>query len=159
MAESYLKGATALLNKRFAPGDPLQEMVSLQKEWQVFREDKSLAQTYRLLNIVPSSTKTGRQFYAFLDSLKAFPSDLPGVNSHDRLIRVLQENLESVAPLPVHFTIHGAKQGGGSVVVTQGRPLADESNQYIIASLAPLPGVPGIPGPIGSGPKKTMKMP
>src|ERR1022692_2742217 len=89
------------MNSGFPPGEPLQEMVAIQKEFRIFSENYSLRQAYRLLHIVPHDFRERERYFKYLDLLKNYPSDQHGVSGHDRIVRARQENLESDAPLPM----------------------------------------------------------
>ena len=56
------------MNRRFAPGEPLREMVAIQKEFRIFSEQDPLKQAYRLLHIVPSDFREREQYFRFSGS-------------------------------------------------------------------------------------------
>ena len=95
-----------VLNNRFAPGDPLKEMIAIQKEFDVFSPEHSLARICSLLNIAPPEAKDRRGWFKYCNHLRDIPSETKGVSAHDKIITVLKENLESKAPLPVFFGWH-----------------------------------------------------
>ena len=97
--------AQTVLNSRFAPGDPLKEMVALQRS-SAFFQQYSLASVSKLLNISPSDPKDRRGWFKFCDHLKNIPSDRKNENAHDRIIEALRENSRSKSPLPCWFTWH-----------------------------------------------------
>src|ERR1700728_298085 len=57
------------MNRRFAPGEPLQEMVAIQKEFGIFSDRYSLRQAYRLLHIVPRDFRERERYFKYLDLL------------------------------------------------------------------------------------------
>jgi hypothetical protein len=142
------------LNKRFAPGESLQEMVQLQKEFQVFSSKYSLQQSHRLLSVGPADHSERPGVYRALERLKRLPSDLDGVNGHDRIIKARQENLESNAPLPMFTKTHKGSDDK-RVVVTRGKPIPHEDQEYLIIS-TPTKASKPIPSPGGraAGPKR-----
>jgi hypothetical protein len=142
------------LNTRFAPGEPLKEMIQIQKESQAFSPKNSLQQTHRLLNIAPSDHGDRQLYYKYLDRLKRVPSDLPGVNGHDRIIKARQENLESSTPLPM-FTKTHRQADDKRVTVTRGKPIPHEDQEYMIISTPAVPSKPiASPGTQSAGPKR-----
>ena len=135
------------LNKRFAPGEPLKEMIELQKEFQIFSSKYSLQQAHRLLNVGPDDLSDRAGVYQALERLKQVPSDIDGVNGHDRIIRARQENLESSAPLPMFTKTHKGTEDR-RVVVTRGKPIPHEDQEYLIIS-TPTVASKAVPTPGG----------
>ncbi len=130
--------AQTVLNSRFAPGDPLKEMIAIQKEFGIFSLKHSLASVSKLLNISPSDPKDRRGWFKFCDHLRDVPSDVKGTTAHDRIITVLKENLESAHPLPVWFAWHP----GVKLTVSKGRGLSFSATEYLLIS-APVGHAPG----------------
>jgi hypothetical protein len=126
------------MNSRFAPGEPLREMVAIQKEFRIFSEQYSLKQAYRLLHIVPGDFRERERYYKYLDLLKRYPSDQEGVSGHDRIVRARQENLESEAPLPMFIQTHLAARDS-RVTVAIGRPIPHETQEYVVISIPTVP--------------------
>jgi hypothetical protein len=126
------------LNSRFAPGEPIREMVAIQTDFRIFSEKYSLRQAYRLLHIVPSDCKDRERWFKYLDHLKTYPSDQDGVSGHDRIIRARQENLESVSPLPMYVQTHLASDDD-RVTVARGRPILHEMQDYLVISTPTMP--------------------
>jgi hypothetical protein len=145
------------MNSRFAPGEPIQEMIQIQKEFQVFSSKYSLQQAYRLLNVGPSDHSERPGYYRYLERLKRVPSDLPDVNGHDRIIKARQDNLESSAPLPMYNKTHKGSDDK-RVTVTRGKPIPHEDQEYLIISTPTKPSKP-IPTPGGraAGPKRAAR--
>jgi len=142
------------LNSRFAPGEPLKEMAGIQKEFQVFSQKNSLQQAYRLLNIVPSDYDERQLYYRYLDRLKKVPSDQPGVNGHDRIVKARQENLESGSPLPMYTKTH-RQADDKRVTVTRGKPIPHEDQEYMVISTPAVPSKPiATPGTRSAGSKR-----
>lgn len=126
------------LNYRFSPGDPLREMVVIQKEFGVFSDKYSLKQAFRVLHIVPDDFKARRFWFKFLDALRNYTSDQGGLNGHDRVVRAYKENLESKTPLPVYTATHQVA-ANKRVTVTKGRPIIYETQEYLIISIPTIP--------------------
>lgn len=126
------------LNKRF-DAEALTEMVELQKEFNVFSLERSLQQSFALLGIVPADWSERRRWYKFLDVLKTYPSDLPKVNGHDRVIRAFKDNLESKKPLPVSIVCHAASDDP-RVTSSEGRPVVFSLDTHVIVSIPTTPG-------------------
>lgn len=122
--------AQVVLNSRFAPGDPLREMVAIQKEFDVFSLNHSLASASSLLNIAPPQEKDRRGWFKFCNHLRKVPSDKKGVSAHDRIIAAVRDDLASAKPLPIFFTWHP----GTKLQVQKGFPLSFSKTQYLIIS-------------------------
>ena len=127
------------LNKRFEPGEALEEMVVLQREFEIFSPSHSLSHSFALLNIGPAVPLERRRFYQFADvDLRSYASDLAEVDGHARIVRALQEDLASAMPLPVYFLCHLSRDDP-RVVVTQGRPLIFSLQEYVVISIPTTP--------------------
>lgn len=138
--DTYVHTNLCQLNLRFGPDGPIEEMVALQREFNIFSEQHSLEHAFGLLNIGPQQDWEQRQgWYAYLSQdLGNYPSDRPGVNSHDRIVGVLKENLESKNPLPVYFTCHESIPPNLGVFVTDAPP-AFTRVSYLTISLPTVP--------------------
>ncbi|MGJ4882358.1 MULTISPECIES: hypothetical protein [unclassified Bradyrhizobium] len=126
------------LNRRFE-AEALPEMVELQREFGVFSLQHGLQQSFALLGIVPQDWTERRRWYRFLEHLRTYPSDLDGVNGHDRVIRAFKDDLESEKPLPVSIVCHSAADDP-RVTVTQGRPVVFSLETHVIVSIPTTPG-------------------
>jgi hypothetical protein len=122
------------VNRRFASGGALQEMVTIQQEFHVFDAEVSLRQAYRLLDIGPSDFTERGYYFEFLDRLKTVPSDIAGMNGHDRIIKARKENLESSKPLPMYTKVHSVMDNAG-VTITIGSPLPYPKEDHVIISV------------------------
>jgi hypothetical protein len=141
---ALMKDSTTLdilvqLNKRFETGDAIHEMVALQKEFNVFSQSHSLRHSFALLSLVPTDWSERKRWYKFLDYLKTYESDLPGVNGHDRVIMAIADTLASDYPLPVTIRCHSAKEDP-RVVVSQGMPIIFSLEEHIVISIPTTPG-------------------
>ena len=140
---ALIKDSTTLdilvqLNKRF-DADALQEMVMLQKEFGVFSSRHTLHHSFALLGIVPVDWSERKRWYRFLDHLKQYPSDLPNVNGHDRIVKAFKDNLEAEHPLPISIRCHAAVEEP-KVTVTRGRPIVFSLDTHAIVSIPTTPG-------------------
>ena len=122
--------AQVVLNSRFAPGDPLKEMIAIQKEFDIFSLGHSLASTSSLLNIAPPQARDRRGWFKFCNYLKDVPSDKKGMSAHDRIIMAVRDDLASASPLPIYFTWHP----GAKLEVSKGFPLSFSKTRYLIIS-------------------------
>ncbi|MBN9562239.1 MAG: hypothetical protein J0H14_16170 [Alphaproteobacteria bacterium] len=147
--DNHVPGILWDLNQRFGPGDGINEMVALQQNFAVFSPQHSLRDSFSLLNIGPvENWRQRRGWYVYLDSLKAMPSDEPGKYAHDRLIEVLDNNLRSANPQPVHFTVHSISDDPGLRVSAGAQPLAYSVQVFLTISFPtdPLKGAAAATG-------------
>jgi hypothetical protein len=126
-----------LLNKRFGI-DGILEMVELQKEFQVFSADHSLQHTFGLLGITPSNPFERERWYKFLELLRTYPSDLPKVNGHDRVIKAYKDNLEGELIRSVFIDLH-LKEDDARVTVSEGQPIIYSLQTYLVISIPVTP--------------------
>jgi hypothetical protein len=125
VSDSATRDVIAQINARFEAGDAIEEMVALQKEFKIFSPKHSLYDSWLLLNIKASDPKERPRWKTWAETYmkEKVPSDLKGVNGHDRLVRAYQENLESSRPLPMHYVHHLAKDDPRVLVSTGKGPL------------------------------------
>ncbi len=141
------------LNDRFASGEAIKEMALIHKEFKMFSKQYSLKQSYRLLNIVPSDFRERKLWYRYLDHLKVYPSDQPGVNGHDRILNARCDNLESAKPLPIHTQLHSGTDF--RVIVTQGKVVHSNDEHMIISTpMRRLPRKRAVPTRPAAAPKQ-----
>jgi len=106
MSHSSTIELIAQKNKRFEAGDAIREMAELQREFRIFSAQHNLYASFTLLNIRPSNPAERPVWRAWLDFIRAYPSDRENVNGHDRWVQAFQENLESATVLPMFITVH-----------------------------------------------------
>ena len=140
---SMIKDSTTLeilvqLNKRF-DAESLPEMVELQKEFKVFSNKHSLQHSFALLGIVPCDWSERKRWYKFLEHLKKYPSDLPDVNGHDRVVKAFKDGLEVQNPIPISIKCHSAAEDS-RVFVEKGRPVVFTLETHLIVSIPTTPG-------------------
>jgi hypothetical protein len=126
------------VNRRFAPGDALKEMIIIQKQFQVFHPRNSLQQAYRLLGLGPDDSRERRYYFRYLEQLKEVPSDIDDMNGHDRIVKARQDNLENKNPLPMFTQTHREFR----VTVTIGNPLPYPNQDHMIISVPMIPPQP-----------------
>jgi hypothetical protein len=126
-----------LLNKRFAP-EAIQEMVMLQKEFQIFAAEHGLQHSFALLGIAPAGFPERKRWYDFLDRLKTYVSDLPKVNGHDRVVKAYKDNLEGARLLPVFIDVHLSAKDA-RVTVSEGQPVIFTLQTYLVISIPVTP--------------------
>src|SRR4029077_656490 len=110
------------INARFGVGDPIKELVALQKEFKIFSSNHKLRSSFALINVTPPPGRERDRWYNYLDHLHKYPSDKSGVNGHDRVVQAAQENLESANPLPMRLIAHPAKENP-AVTITVEAPI------------------------------------
>jgi hypothetical protein len=122
------------INARFGTGDPIKEMVALQKEFKIFSSKHSLRSSFALLHIVPPPGKERDRWYRYLQQLHTYPSDKRGVNGHNRIVQAIQSNLETANARPMRLTVHVAKQNR-AVTVKIERPIVFSKQKYVVVSV------------------------
>jgi hypothetical protein len=127
----------AQMSRRFDT-EQLPEMIALQQEFKVFSPKHTLRQSFALLGIVPIDATERKGWYRFLDCLKIYKSDLPNVNGHDRMVKAIQQNLESKAPLPMAMICHAATDNL-QLNVAQGTPYVFSADTHIVISIPTTP--------------------
>jgi hypothetical protein len=126
-----------LLNKRFGI-DGILEMVELQTEFHVFSADHSLQHSFGLLGITPCDPFERERWYKFLELLKTYPSDLPKVNGHDRVVKAYKDNLEGEPTICVFIDVH-LKEKDPRVTVYEGQPILYSLQTYLVISIPVTP--------------------
>lgn len=120
VSDSATRDVIAQINARFEAGDAIKEIAALQKEFKIFSPKHSLYDSWLVLNIKASDPKERARwkYWAEVYMKRKVPSDIKGVNGHDRLVRAFQENLESSRPLPMFYKHHLAKDDPRVLVST-----------------------------------------
>jgi hypothetical protein len=126
-----------LLNKRFG-NDGILEMVVLQKEFQVFAAEHDLQHSFGLLGIRPCVPLERERWYKFLELLKTYPSDMPKVSGHDRVVKAYKDNLEGELILSAFIDLH-LKEKDPRVTVSQGQPIIYSVQTYLVISIPVTP--------------------
>ena len=139
-------GLLEQLNLRFGPKEAITEMAAVQKEFNVFSPEHSLADSFALLNLGPTNNWSHRRgWYRYLKSLNKMPCRIEGSrrstkNGHDHLISVLAEHLAQKNPAPVHFTSHSTKDKGYITISSKPRRVLPYSTcEFLVVSLPMTP--------------------
>jgi hypothetical protein len=138
-----------LANLRFAPTQPPQndginELKSLQTQFNVFSAQHSLADSFAVLGLGGFwNTQLKNKWYDFLNKyLPTCGFELSGIATGlagDRgIVDVLSSNFSTDPVHPVYFTVHDAKQNS-SVVAEYKRPLVYMKSTYLVISLPTTP--------------------
>jgi hypothetical protein len=122
------------INARFGMGDPIKEMIALEKEFKIFSSKHSLRSSFALLHLVPPPGKERQRWYRYLQQLHTYPSDKRGVNGEDRIVQAIQSNLESAHPRPMRLTVHAASENK-AVTVKIERPIVFSKQTYVVVSV------------------------
>jgi hypothetical protein len=135
-----LKDSTALEllsqhNRRFGAGPAIDEMIELQREFEIFAPRRSLRNSYDLIGIRPTDHGERRRWYIALEQrLRSYDSERPNLNGYDRLILAYVENFNDAKPLPIFMQCHAAKDDP-RLLVSKGRPVIFIPEDYLIISV------------------------
>jgi hypothetical protein len=142
----YIASQLDLLNLRFSPpqGKPnlgkdsdyfggIEEMVALQKEFQIFKKGRSFSMSARILDVGgPWNRPLKNKLYRYLDTLSERESSVSGKNADECLVEAMIKNLKAEKDaLPVYFQAHSAK----IVAIEKTRPLSYLEQDYLTVSL------------------------
>jgi hypothetical protein len=134
LSDSTALDLLAQLNKRFGAGPAIDEMIALQREFEIFSPRHSLRNSYDLIGIRPSDRSERRRWYLALEHLKTYPSDRPNINGYDRLIAAYVENFQEPKPLPIFTQCHAAADDP-RVLVSTGNPIIFIPDQHLVISI------------------------
>ncbi|MBS0317815.1 MAG: hypothetical protein JSR49_11885 [Proteobacteria bacterium] len=135
------------LNLRFAPAmggketfGGLDEMVALQKEFEIFKVGRRFRTSIAALNLLggAANPETKSRFYDYLATLRGVRSSTPGQSGDAAIVKALVRNLSAEKPLPVYFALHDmrASKDSNRVIVTErARPLFYMDQDYLVISL------------------------
>ena len=116
----------------------LQEVVALQKEFEIFKAGRTFRTSIAALNIGGSMNhETKNRWYKTLDLLRKLPSNVPGMTADKALVAAIIRNLAAKKPLPIYFTSHDAKasEGPAKLVITErGKPPYYLKGTYMVVS-------------------------
>jgi hypothetical protein len=90
------------------------------------------------LGITPCNPFERERWYKFLELLRTYPSDLPKVNGHDRVIKAYKDNLEGELILSVFIDLH-LKEDDARVTVSEGQPIIYSLQTYLVISIPVTP--------------------
>jgi hypothetical protein len=153
------------LNLRFAPPHGakehhggIDEMVELQKEFEIFKEGRAFATSASALHLGGSANHEAKnRFYTYLKHLRREKSNVKGKNGDAAIVSAIIKNLESKKPLPVHFSNHDMREGGdseGVIIKDKDRPLFYMNQDYLSISF---PSAPREDGKAAKKPAKPKK--
>lgn len=142
----YVGSLQEKLNLRFAPTlgakdqyGGLNEMVALQKEFEIFKAGRRFETSISVLNLTGlSNHDVKNRFHRYLASLRRTKSNVAGQNGDAAIVESIARNLAAKKPLPVYFELHDLNAGKDSnrVVITEkGRPLFYMKQDYLVVSL------------------------
>jgi hypothetical protein len=131
------------LNLRFAPPygtkeqfGGIDEMVELQKEFQIFKEGRSFRTSATALHLGGSANHEAKnRFYRYLGNLRRQKSNIAGQNGDAAIIKALISNFSAKKPLPVYFDYHDMREQNSVVVKDKARPLFYMDRDYLWISL------------------------
>ena len=121
-----------LFNMRFAPSQGtadtlyggINEIVALQKEFEIFRPGRAFVECARLLGLGGAVNHAAKsRWMIYLAGFPNYQSNVPGENGDQRIVNALIANLAASSPLPCYMLSHDARPAG------QGRVIVEESSQ------------------------------
>jgi hypothetical protein len=141
----YIGSMLDELNLRFAPsqgkGAPpggIQEMVALQKEFNLFKKGRPFRTSLSALNLSSRNNEVKNRWYALVGNLSRHASNWRGLDGDSAIVDAIMKNLASKKPLPVYFASHdmsGAKENAEVKITAKGRPIHYLDKDYLVISL------------------------
>lgn len=142
----YVGSLQEKLNLRFAPTlgskdqyGGLNEMVELQKEFEIFKEGRRFETSIAALNLTGlSNHDVKNRFHRYLGSLRRVKSNDGRLNGDAAIVKALVRNLTAKKPLPVYFELHDlteSKDNTRVLITEKGRPLFYMKQDYLVISL------------------------
>ena len=142
----YVGSLQEKLNLRFAPNlgskdqyGGLEEMIELQKEFDIFKEGRKFETSIAVLNLTGASNHDVKnRFHKYLGSLRRAKSNVAGQNGDVAIVKAIARNLAAKKPLPVYFDLHDLEAGkdNNRVLITErARPLFYMKQDYLVVSL------------------------
>ena len=147
----YVGSMLADLNLRFAPPHGpkeqfggIDEMVELQKEFQIFKEGRSFATSVSALHIGGGANHEAKnRFYAYLKYLRREKSNVKGKNGDAAIGAAILKTLAAKKPLPVYFSNHDMREDEGVIIKDKARPLFYMDQDYLWVSFPSAPRTEG----------------
>ena len=123
--------------------DGIDELKSLQDEFDIFSDDHSLADSFAVIGLGGFwNPALKNKFYKYLDSLAdvgfAMNNSDTGESGERGIVNALRENFERDIPYPVYFTNHELGEDS-RVLATYRRPLVYMIDEYLVISLPMTP--------------------
>jgi len=139
------------LNLRFAPPHGakeqfggIDEMVELQKEFQIFKEGRAFATSVSALHIGGGANHEAKnRFYAYLKYLRREKSNVKGKNGDAAIVGAILRNLAAKKPLPVYFSNHDMRESEGVIIKDKAKPLFYMDQDYLWISFPSAPRADG----------------
>jgi len=142
----YVGSLQEMLNLRFAPTSTsgeqhggLNEMVEMQKEFEIFRAGRTFDTSIAALNLSGMhNPETKARFHRYLNSLRKVKSNVGAKSGDAAMVEAIIANLAAKKPLPVYFELHdlnASKDGNRVQITAKGRPLFYMKQDYMIISL------------------------
>ncbi len=133
-------------NLRFAPANGIgpenyggiDEMVALQREFEVFKPGRSFRDSAAVLNLCGLySPRARNRWYSLLADLHSYPSNVDGQNGDVCIVHALIANLTATKPLPVYFMAHDSRVADQRRVLVghNAQPLFYLAQPYLTISL------------------------
>ncbi|HEY8050170.1 MAG TPA: hypothetical protein VIE63_13425 [Ramlibacter sp.] len=135
------------LNLRFAPpqggkehSGGIDEMVELQKEFQIFKDGRPFATSVTSLHIGGGANHEAKnRFYAYLKYLRRETSNVKGKDGDAAIVAALIKDLAAKKPLPVYFSNHDLRESAGVIIKDKARPLFYMDQDYLWISFPSAP--------------------
>jgi hypothetical protein len=153
--DEFVPNVLSLFNTRFGISNVgkdgnaaggIAEIAALQKEFAIFRQDRSFVASAGLLGLGgQENDRVKERWFELLGRLPRMKSDEPSENGDDRIVNALIANLEKDVPLPCYMKAHdGREEGRSRVIVTEeGRPLFYLNQRYLVISIPMRPDSTG----------------
>jgi hypothetical protein len=138
----YIGSMLDELNLRFAPSQGkathiggIEEMVTLQQEFKIFKKGRSFKNSIAVLNIGARSNEVKNRWGNLIEALSKHESNRPKQNGDEAIVNALIKNLASKAPLPVYFTSHDMGGDPQVKITDKSRPVHYLEKDYLTISL------------------------
>ena len=118
------------------------EMQAIQAEFEVFKAGRPLVLSLRALGIGGQGNAfVKRKWYRLLNWLDSVPSADPKVSGGQAIVAALVRHLQPgpVAPHPVHFKAHDARQEPGVLITANDRPIFYMERDFLTISIPMAP--------------------
>jgi hypothetical protein len=142
----YIGSFLETLNLRFAPHQiaedgpgGIEEMAYLQRKFRIFAEGHTFRECVAVLGLGGFlNWRAKNRWFRLLDWLEQVPSET-AQNGSERIVSVIEENLASDNPSPIHFTQHDMAKDPGVLVRFAEKPHFYFIERFIVISLPMAP--------------------
>ena len=141
----YIGSMLDELNLRFAPAQGkgthhggIEEMVALQKEFEIFKKGRSFKTSVAALNLGARNNEVKNRWYNLVGALSSHDSNRSKQNGDVAIVNALVKNLASKSPLHVYFISHdmrGVKANAQVKITEKSRPVHYLEQDYLTISL------------------------